>query len=440
MGFRFRKSVKIAPGIKLNLSKSGGSLSIGGRGATVNISSRGVRSTYSIPGTGLSYVTQTSSNRSQKYNDQNLSNRSAYKELLRQQKEQEKQKLLQEAEESYSAFQAKIESLANILREREKQTFNWEEVTARREEYEPVIYTYPKFIEPDKNFSEVTIKREIKSKNSRLYITYFLSGLGFVIFFQNVWISFLLFALAVASYISEQNRLVKLYNQSLPIRIQEETEKYNQSKQKAHEEYLKRVGLEEAEHIKIEEENKKTWDEEERGRERLKNAVKLEDPEPLAELLEIELSNEELPVPLVFDIEFIDVNTVNIFMELPDLDVVPEEKMSLTKTCKLSTRKMAQKDRFKLYSDICTGLTLRLIYETFRVIYSVNTVEFFGLTEKINPANGTAENITSLYIKISRIDFEKLNLDVLDPTLAFTSLNGEFACSKKGELFPIKGS
>lgn len=218
MGFRFRKSVKIAPGFKLNLSKSGGSLSIGGRGATVNISSRGVRSTYSIPGTGLSYVTQTSSNISQKYNNYNLSNRSAYKELLRQQKEQEKQKLLQEAEESYSAFQAKIESLANILREREKQTFNWEELTARREEYQPVIYTHPKFIEPNRNFSEVTIKREIKSKNSRLYIPYFICGLGFVIFFQNVWISFLLFTLAVVSYIIERNRLVKLYNQSLPIR------------------------------------------------------------------------------------------------------------------------------------------------------------------------------------------------------------------------------
>jgi hypothetical protein len=40
MGLRFRKSIKIAPGIKIDLSKSGGSLSLGGRGATVNISSR----------------------------------------------------------------------------------------------------------------------------------------------------------------------------------------------------------------------------------------------------------------------------------------------------------------------------------------------------------------------------------------------------------------
>ena len=213
-------------------------------------------------------------------------------------------------------------------------------------------------------------------------------------------------ALAVASYIIERNRVEKLCNKSLPIRIQEETEKYNQSKQKAYKEYLRKVSLEEAEHLKIEEEKKKGWDLEEQGRKRLRNAIELEDPEPLAELLEVELSNEDLPVPLVFDIEFIDVNSINLFMELPDLDVVPEEIMSLTKTGKLSTRKMAQKDRFQLYSNICTGLAMRLIYETFRVVHSVNTVELFGLTEKINPSNGHAENITSLHIKISRQDFE----------------------------------
>ncbi len=41
MGLRFRKSVKIAPGIRVNFGKKGSSLSIGGRGATVNISKKG---------------------------------------------------------------------------------------------------------------------------------------------------------------------------------------------------------------------------------------------------------------------------------------------------------------------------------------------------------------------------------------------------------------
>lgn len=55
MGFRFRKSFRLLPGIRLNLSKSGMSTSIGRRGATVNLSERGARGTVGLPGTGLSY-------------------------------------------------------------------------------------------------------------------------------------------------------------------------------------------------------------------------------------------------------------------------------------------------------------------------------------------------------------------------------------------------
>jgi len=55
MGFRFRKTIRILPGVRLNVSKTGISTSIGGRGATVNVGKRGVRGTIGIPGSGLSY-------------------------------------------------------------------------------------------------------------------------------------------------------------------------------------------------------------------------------------------------------------------------------------------------------------------------------------------------------------------------------------------------
>jgi hypothetical protein len=55
MGFRFRRRVRLAPGIWFNLSKSGVSTSIGRRGATVNLSSKGSRTTVGLPGSGLSY-------------------------------------------------------------------------------------------------------------------------------------------------------------------------------------------------------------------------------------------------------------------------------------------------------------------------------------------------------------------------------------------------
>jgi hypothetical protein len=55
MGLRFRKSVRIAPGVRINLSKSGGSVSVGGRGASVNVGKRGAYTNFGLPGTGASY-------------------------------------------------------------------------------------------------------------------------------------------------------------------------------------------------------------------------------------------------------------------------------------------------------------------------------------------------------------------------------------------------
>lgn len=56
MGFRYRKSITIFPGVKINLSKTGVSTSVGGKGATVNVGTTGRRTlTLGIPGTGMSY-------------------------------------------------------------------------------------------------------------------------------------------------------------------------------------------------------------------------------------------------------------------------------------------------------------------------------------------------------------------------------------------------
>jgi hypothetical protein len=57
MSLRFRKTIKLLPGVRLNLSRGGISTSIGRRGATLNIGGkRGPRATVGLPGTGLSYT------------------------------------------------------------------------------------------------------------------------------------------------------------------------------------------------------------------------------------------------------------------------------------------------------------------------------------------------------------------------------------------------
>lgn len=58
MGLRFRWRAKIVPGVRLNLSLRGASLSLGGAPLTMNLGTHGYQTTLSAPGTGLSYVSR----------------------------------------------------------------------------------------------------------------------------------------------------------------------------------------------------------------------------------------------------------------------------------------------------------------------------------------------------------------------------------------------
>ena len=58
MGTRFRRSFKVAPGVRVNLNKKSASISFGPKGLKHTVSTTGKsHTTVGIPGTGLSYTT-----------------------------------------------------------------------------------------------------------------------------------------------------------------------------------------------------------------------------------------------------------------------------------------------------------------------------------------------------------------------------------------------
>lgn len=60
MGSRFRRSFKIAPGVRVNLNKKSASVSFGPKGLKHTVSTTGKsHTTVGIPGTGLSYTTSS---------------------------------------------------------------------------------------------------------------------------------------------------------------------------------------------------------------------------------------------------------------------------------------------------------------------------------------------------------------------------------------------
>ena len=57
MGMRFRKSIKIAPGVKVNVGKKSAGISVGGKYGGVSVNSKtGTKVRTSVPGTGVSYT------------------------------------------------------------------------------------------------------------------------------------------------------------------------------------------------------------------------------------------------------------------------------------------------------------------------------------------------------------------------------------------------
>lgn len=72
MGLKFRKSFKIAPGVKVNVGKKSAGVSIGGKYGGISMNTKtGTHARVSAPGTGLSYTTKVGGSSNTKTNTPN---------------------------------------------------------------------------------------------------------------------------------------------------------------------------------------------------------------------------------------------------------------------------------------------------------------------------------------------------------------------------------
>ncbi|MCR8631524.1 DUF4236 domain-containing protein [Paenibacillus radicis (ex Xue et al. 2023)] len=170
MGFGFRKSIKIAPGIRLNMGSKSAGLSFGAKGLRYSVNSRtGSRVTASIPGTGISYTTSGTSGRArrtQAYRRQN--------ELAKLQREYEKMQELQKARHEVESYENHIEMIHSIHKECDD-LIDWSTVLSCPEPFlkgqagpkesaaESALVNFkPRFF--DKLFKRIERKREALSK------------------------------------------------------------------------------------------------------------------------------------------------------------------------------------------------------------------------------------------------------------------------------------
>ncbi|KNF08521.1 protein of unknown function DUF4236 [Gottschalkia purinilytica] len=131
MGFRFRKSFKIAPGVKINIGKKSTSLSLGGKGARYTISSTGRKTTtVGIPGTGISYSQSSSSKSRSNIEKQRL------RENEHKLKELEREMVLLEAEYEVEEYNEHINLITSIHKDY-IEFWDWKSINSKPIPFEP---------------------------------------------------------------------------------------------------------------------------------------------------------------------------------------------------------------------------------------------------------------------------------------------------------------
>ena len=408
MGLRFQRRVTLIPGVRLNFSASGISASFGPRGAGINLSSRGTTTHVGIPGTGLSYRSFASSS---------SSSRGSASKVARWERQQAKEAERQLAREAHDSHQRVLNSLNDILRHRVTEPIDW------AAEYAPLPPFVPEPFEPPSLEPTAASAAAAVNHVNPLWpwLLAILGGVAAAAIAPQWWLQALLFAAALY-YAS---RLAAVMKRRGPAAIQLlplQAESYRKSLSEARSAY-----------DAAQEAARQAHDEIDATHARLRSIETTEDVELAASVLEVELSNEDIPVPIHFDVHFEGLRKVTLRIDLPAYGDIPEIKTAITKTGLLSQRPMAIRDRAALYRNVCAGITLRLVYETYRVLPFVKSVNAEGLAER--PVHRTNEpRYRGLAVGTTRDDFGGYDLDGAEPGDILAALGGRLSSNRDGSL------
>jgi restriction system protein len=125
---------------------------------------------------------------------------------------------------------------------------------------------------------------------------------------------------------------------------------------------------------------------------------------------------------------------------LPSIDDIPYKKSAKYDRTqnKIVYANLAQSALSKLYEDINYQIVLRTLHELFRAddAKTLDSIVFNGFVDTIDKATGQAVKPCIMSIQVSRLEFEPIRLDQVDPKACFKKLKGVSA-AKLQALAPV---
>lgn len=364
MPFRFQRRIKVLPGLRVNLSKSGASVSVGPRGASVTIGKRGTHANVGLPGTGLSY----------------------------------RERLDPPARESRgdhpfpAAFGAALLALVERVRIRVGGRRNLGPAEHPQQTdlsmlAPPVIQRFPPRPTWVENFTARDAATEYED---------YVKDLGLPPRREAVF--------RAVTLLIARERGEPLWKRwaAAPVRPIDDDDDADPDELEA---YARRLAMQ-----------------------RFARRMEAGDRAAWAEVLQTELSNEELPFGFAFDFAVEDeTDRIRLGVELPTEDLLGAHAQELG-WGKLKLR--------EAYEDVCCGLVLRVVHEVYRVIPEADDVVLTGYLSADDPATGHSARAVLIKIATDRESFTAINLDAVDPSTALAHL-GAASKKKRGMLVPL---
>ena len=400
MALRFRKSIKILPGVRVNIGLKGASLNVGPRGASVSIGKQGVYTNASIPGTGISFREKVSNN--------SRNERALKQQRLTEQNQTTTQSvvlnLLDDGNITYKDKDGNLldkKLITQIWQQQSDVVRNWlENETDKINDMDLITtihYDMPKpYNEPE--LEELEFDEEKPNEPKRIEV-------------------------------KKPSFFKSLFFSSVKQKHQDDIEKAEQEFINESKQYQNKLGLWE---------NKK--EEFNKTQKELKanfSSLIRTDIDTMSEYLEkvlqgLDWARETL---VSYDINS-SLNTVYIDIDLPEIEDIPQKTATIASTGKKLNIKNKTEKLLRLeYSMHIHAIALRVAAYTFATLPSIDIVLISGYSQRVDKSTAQINDEYLYSVKYNKSTFSKLNfekIELIDPIKAFDNFENTRSLTATG--------
>ncbi|TJY34074.1 DUF4236 domain-containing protein [Pontimicrobium aquaticum] len=417
---RYRNRIKVAPGLNINLSKSGISTTIGPRGANVNIGKSGAYLNTGIPGTGLYNRTKISSSERNSIKNNTVSNNKTQVGVSLDLNERYEPDI-----EIYDNNGKNITSqtLINKLKRTTEYKENLKKIYERY--YNLIIEETLEFTDLYKHILKPITKQEVQEKINKLKPKKY---------------SKKKFEVLKPTKSSIERELLKeakikfnsiLFWKNKKNRSQYVQENIEQKLNSSIENWEKqKADFEKSEKTKEKDINKNYLKTFEQEKENLIDNLNATESFVLKNFETI-LNEIDLKPEFFIDFEYDQKNkTFLIDLDLPEIEHLPKETASILKSGKLSVKNKSDKQLREEYSKCVTGLGFLVAGISFMTSAGIENIEISAYTQRVDKKDGQTKDDYIYSIQFDREKFSDLNYSKIDPVVAFENFNHRMELSK----------